>query len=68
MEDQSKHTHLGIVLVPLFAAAVGILLLLLLGWMFGTPEPAAVAGPQPEKVELALKPTLEYIGSLFRIG
>lgn len=68
MEEQSKHTHFGLILVPVLATVVGILLLLLLGLFFGTPSPeAALPQPQPE-VELAAQPTLDYLAGIFRIS
>jgi hypothetical protein len=68
MEEQSKHTHYGIILVPLLATVVGFLLLLILGLIFGTPSPEVVVQPETQEVELAAQSTLEYLAGLFRFS
>jgi CBS domain containing-hemolysin-like protein len=68
MEEHSKHSHYGIILVPLLATVVGFLLLLILGLIFGTPSPEAFVEPEPQKVELAAQPALEYLAGLFRLS
>jgi hypothetical protein len=68
MEEQSKHTHYGIILVPFLAAVIGMLLLLLLSLLFGTPAPEAALPADGAKVELASQPALEYLAGLFKFS